>query len=85
MARYDGGSDNFSSDWMRQADHEAVQDIWHRIEHRLDLGRGYVGPRGLDHCVGPAGEVQVAGVVEPSPVTGRIPAVGGEDLVAFCL
>ena len=58
-------------------------DFRHRIQHGLDLRRRHVGSRGLDESACAAGEVQMAGVVEPSPVPGGVPAVGAEHLVAF--
>src|ERR1700712_2122548 len=68
---------------MRQPDNETMYDFRHRIQHGLDLGRYHVESRGLDESACAAGKVQMAGVVEPAPVSGGIPAVRAEHLVTF--
>src|ERR1700730_5536460 len=82
---HDSGPNHLSADRVRQGDHEAVQDFRHRIQHGLDLSGRNVGSRGLDESACAAGEVQVAGVVEPSPIPGGVPAVRAEHFMAFLL
>ena len=62
----------------------ASLDLRKRLERDLDLARGDVESRRLDHLGGPPREEQVA-VAEVAAIAGVVPAVGVEDVLPLVL